>query len=141
MTEGLVLASASTIRAQLLAAAGVYFRIEPAELDEGLLKQACRAEGRDAADCALALCRDQGAPGCGTLWSSPRHWRRSTSGLRRDLVRQARGSRTGPHPTSGARANPRACHGSLRRSGRIAIMACREPAASDYATFQRWPPR
>jgi septum formation protein len=55
MTEGLVLASASTIRAQLLAAAGVYFRIEPAELDEGLLKQACRAEGRDAADCALAL--------------------------------------------------------------------------------------
>ena len=50
-----MLASASTIRAQLLAAAGVYFRIEPAELDEGLLKQACRAEGRDAADCALAL--------------------------------------------------------------------------------------
>jgi septum formation protein len=55
MTEGLVLASASTIRAQLLAAAGVYFRIEPIELDEGLLKQVCRAEGRDAADCALAL--------------------------------------------------------------------------------------
>jgi septum formation protein len=55
MTEGLVLASASTIRAQLLAAAGVDFRIEPAELDEGFLKQARRAEGRDAADCALAL--------------------------------------------------------------------------------------
>jgi septum formation protein len=55
MTEGLVLASVSTIRAQLLAAAGVYFRIEPAELDEGLFKQAGRAEGRDAADCALAL--------------------------------------------------------------------------------------
>ena len=55
MTEGLVLASASTVRARLLAAAGVNFRIEPAELDEGFLKQACRAEGRDAADCALAL--------------------------------------------------------------------------------------
>jgi septum formation protein len=55
MTEGLVLASASTVRAQLLAAAGVAFRIEPAELDEGVFKQACRAEGRDAAGCALAL--------------------------------------------------------------------------------------
>ncbi len=55
MTEDLVLASASTIRAQLLAAAGVAFRIEPVELDEGVLKRACRAEGRDAAGCALAL--------------------------------------------------------------------------------------
>src|SRR5690242_20710548 len=55
MTEGLVLASASITRARLLAAAGVDFRIEPAELDEGLIKQACRAEGRDAASCALAL--------------------------------------------------------------------------------------
>ncbi len=55
MTEGLVLASASTIRAQLLAAAGVNFRIEPAEVDERFLKQACRAEDRDVADCALSL--------------------------------------------------------------------------------------
>ena len=55
MTEDLVLASASTARAGLLAAAGIDFRIEPAELDEGLLKQACRAQGRDAAECALAL--------------------------------------------------------------------------------------
>jgi septum formation protein len=55
MTEGLILASASTVRARLLAAAGVDFRIEPAELDEGLLKQASRVEGRDAAGCALAL--------------------------------------------------------------------------------------
>ena len=55
MTEDLVLASASTARAGLLAAAGIDFRIEPAELDEGLLKQACRARGRDAAECALAL--------------------------------------------------------------------------------------
>ena len=43
MTEDLVLASASTVRARLL------------ELDEGLFKQTCRAEGRDAARCALAL--------------------------------------------------------------------------------------
>jgi septum formation protein len=55
MSKELVLASASTERARLLAAAGVDFRIEPAELDEGVLKQACRAEGRDAAECALAL--------------------------------------------------------------------------------------
>ena len=55
MTDDLVLASASTVRARLLAAAGVDFRIEPAELDEGSLKQACRVEGRDAAGCALAL--------------------------------------------------------------------------------------
>jgi septum formation protein len=51
----LILASASTARAGLLAAAGIDFRIEPAELDEGLLKRACRAQGRDAAECALAL--------------------------------------------------------------------------------------
>ena len=50
-----VLASASTARARLLAAAGVEFRVEAAELDEAVLKKACRAEGRDAADCALLL--------------------------------------------------------------------------------------
>jgi septum formation protein len=55
MTENLVLASASPIRAQLLAAAGIDFRIEPAEIDEGSLKRACRVDGRDAASCALAL--------------------------------------------------------------------------------------
>src|ERR1700739_1162824 len=55
MTENLVLASASTARAGLLAAAGIDFRIEPAELDEGFLKQACRAQGRGAPECALAL--------------------------------------------------------------------------------------
>jgi len=43
------------MRAALLSAAGVNFRIEPAKLDEGLLEQACRAAGRNAADCALAL--------------------------------------------------------------------------------------
>ena len=56
-----MLASASTIRAQLLAAAGVYFRIEPAELDECLLKQACRAEGRDAPIARLLLPRSRRA--------------------------------------------------------------------------------
>jgi septum formation protein len=55
MTDSLVLASASTARARLVAAAGVDFRVEPAELDESLLRQASRAEGRDAAGCALAL--------------------------------------------------------------------------------------
>jgi len=55
MTEDLVLASASTIRAELLASAGVVFRIESAELDESFLKRICRAEGRDATGCALAL--------------------------------------------------------------------------------------
>ena len=55
MTEDLILASASTMRARLLAAAGVDFRVEPAELDEEAIKQACRAEGRAAVDCALAL--------------------------------------------------------------------------------------
>src|SRR5947209_6211836 len=55
MTEDLILASAGTARARLLAAAGVDFRIEPAKLDEGSFKQAWRAEGREAAGCALAL--------------------------------------------------------------------------------------
>jgi septum formation protein len=50
-----ILASASTARARLLAAAGVEFRIEAAELDETVLKKSCRAEGRDAADCARLL--------------------------------------------------------------------------------------
>jgi|SRR5271165_1324741 len=55
MTRGLILASASIVRAQLLAAAGLDFRIEPADVDETLLKQVCWAESRNAADCALAL--------------------------------------------------------------------------------------
>src|SRR5689334_23157240 len=55
MTKGLILASASSARAQLLAAAGLDFLVEPAVLDEASLKRACRAEAADAADCALAL--------------------------------------------------------------------------------------
>jgi nucleoside triphosphate pyrophosphatase len=55
MTEGLILASASSARAQLLAAAGLDFLAEPAVLDEASLKRACRADAFEAADCALAL--------------------------------------------------------------------------------------
>jgi septum formation protein len=55
MTRNLILASASTVRARLLTAAGIDFRVEPAEFDESVIKQACRAQGCDAGDCALAL--------------------------------------------------------------------------------------
>ena len=55
MIEELILASASPVRARLLAAAGVEARVEPAGIDEMAVKQAFRAEGRLAADCALAL--------------------------------------------------------------------------------------
>jgi septum formation protein len=55
MIEELILASASPARARLLAAAGVQARVEPAEIDEMAVKQAFRADGRSAADCALAL--------------------------------------------------------------------------------------
>jgi septum formation protein len=55
MTETLILASASPTRARLLAAAGLGFRAEPAEVDEEEVKRVFRAEGRTAADCALAL--------------------------------------------------------------------------------------
>jgi septum formation protein len=53
--EQLILASASPVRAQLLAAAGVDFQIEPAEIDEIPLKRAFRAAGRSPTDGALAL--------------------------------------------------------------------------------------
>jgi septum formation protein len=55
MIEELILASASPARARLLAAAGVQARVEPAEIDEIAVKQAFRADGRSAVDCALAL--------------------------------------------------------------------------------------
>lgn len=50
-----VLASASATRVQLLRAAGLVPRVEPAQLDEVAVKAACRAERRDASDCAIAL--------------------------------------------------------------------------------------
>jgi septum formation protein len=55
MAEALILASASAARAQLLAAAGVAFSIEPAALDESRIKQAARATGESATACALSL--------------------------------------------------------------------------------------
>ena len=55
MIEELILASASPARARLLAAAGIQARVEPAEIDEIAVKQAFRADGRSAVDCALAL--------------------------------------------------------------------------------------
>jgi septum formation protein len=53
--SGLVLASGSAIRAQLLRDAGVRFEIARADIDEAVLKQVFRAAGKSAADCALAL--------------------------------------------------------------------------------------
>jgi nucleoside triphosphate pyrophosphatase len=51
----LILASSSTVRAELLRNAGVAFRVEPAAIDEAEIKAAFRAERRAAADCANAL--------------------------------------------------------------------------------------
>jgi len=51
----LVLASQSAARAALLAAAGLRFEARPARVDEAAIKQACLAEGIDAADAALTL--------------------------------------------------------------------------------------
>jgi septum formation protein len=55
MIEELILASASPIRARLLAAAGVEARVKPAQIDEKAIKQVFNAESRSAGDCALAL--------------------------------------------------------------------------------------
>lgn len=51
----LVLASASTTRARLLAAAGLKPTIEPADIDEVPIKAACKADGNDAGACAVKL--------------------------------------------------------------------------------------
>jgi septum formation protein len=50
-----VLASASAVRAQLLAAAGVAFEQRPAAVDEAALKEALHAEGAAATDATIAL--------------------------------------------------------------------------------------
>jgi septum formation protein len=55
MTEGLVLASGSPVRARLLAAAGLQFRVDPAAIDEGSLKGECQRRREGAIECALAL--------------------------------------------------------------------------------------
>jgi septum formation protein len=51
----LILASSSTVRAELLRSAGVAFGVEPAAIDEAEIKAAFQAERRAAADCANAL--------------------------------------------------------------------------------------
>jgi septum formation protein len=51
----LILASASTVRAELLRNAGLAISVEPAAIDEAELKSAFWAERRTAADCASAL--------------------------------------------------------------------------------------
>jgi septum formation protein len=51
----LILASASSARAQLLRQAGLSFRIDPAAIDEDALKRRARDHRNSAADCALAL--------------------------------------------------------------------------------------
>lgn len=50
-----ILASASTARADLLRGAGIDFSIEPARVDEEAVKQSFKAEGATARDTALAL--------------------------------------------------------------------------------------
>ena len=55
LSPSLILASQSTARAALLTAAGLRFEARPARVDEAAVKQACRAEGADAADTALTL--------------------------------------------------------------------------------------
>jgi septum formation protein len=55
MRERIVLASASTVRAALLRAAGIEFSIEAAAIDEAPLKLEMRATGQPAIACALAL--------------------------------------------------------------------------------------
>lgn len=51
----LVLASGSSARRALLAAAGLRFTVRPADVDEAGLKQAARSEGLDAIAAALRL--------------------------------------------------------------------------------------
>jgi nucleoside triphosphate pyrophosphatase len=53
--EPVILASASTARAELLRSAGVDFIVEPAAVDESLLKGEARRRGDSAIDCASAL--------------------------------------------------------------------------------------
>lgn len=56
-----VLASASRTRAEMLTRAVLKFRCDAADLDETTLKQACRAQGMDAAATAIALARAKAA--------------------------------------------------------------------------------
>jgi septum formation protein len=53
--DELILASASPVRAQLLAAAGLEVQVEPAVVDEIAVKRSFRVSGRTAQECSLAL--------------------------------------------------------------------------------------
>src|SRR5438445_9266072 len=53
--DRLILASASPVRAMLLRAAGLAFRVEPAAVDEARLKAEARRAGDPAISCAIAL--------------------------------------------------------------------------------------
>ncbi len=55
MTNPLILASASSIRAELLTRAGVEVRIDPARIDEAAIKQGMLSEGAPARDIADTL--------------------------------------------------------------------------------------
>jgi septum formation protein len=54
-TAGVVLGSASAVRARLLAAAGIEFEQHPASVDEGALKDALKSQGASAGQAAEAL--------------------------------------------------------------------------------------
>jgi len=56
-TQRLILASASTVRAAMLLAAGVGFVAVPANIDEDAVKRRFRAAGKDALACAAALAK------------------------------------------------------------------------------------
>jgi septum formation protein len=55
MYEPLILASASSARKNLLAAAGLQVDVQPARVDEEAIKRVFKCDRRTAADCALAL--------------------------------------------------------------------------------------
>lgn len=55
LSDRLILASASPVRARLLHCAGVDFAVQPAEIDEAAIKRRFRQDGCHPRDCAVAL--------------------------------------------------------------------------------------
>jgi septum formation protein len=53
--SALILASASTSRQRLLADAGIIAETDPADIDEGVIKEDCRKAGRSSEACAARL--------------------------------------------------------------------------------------
>jgi septum formation protein len=53
--SALILASASSSRQRLLADAGISAETDPADIDEGAIKQECRRTGRSSSECATRL--------------------------------------------------------------------------------------